>query len=97
MADKAKKTFEERLKDKLIPAVYAALNTLGKHGSDKMKEALETAHPFPAVFSRGLVDSITYGMKGTKQTTGFPGNSVNPGNPNLGETDVELEFITFIE
>ena len=40
--------------------------------------------------SNGAVNIVLKHQPGIKPTSG-------PGNPNLGETDVELEFITFIE
>lgn len=40
--------------------------------------------------SNGAVNIILKHQPGIKPTSG-------PGNPNLGETDVEVEFITFIE
>jgi hypothetical protein len=79
-----KTPFNKRIMMGLEPAFYSALDALGRIGVEKMRENILEPRPYPAYFSGELHDGITYGMLGTSQSSGFPANEVNPGNPVRG-------------
>lgn len=80
----ANMSFGDRVMAYVQIGVVSGLSRVGLETAQVMKRALREADPYPAVYKRFLIDSITYALMPAPPVAGFPGSMTAPGNPSHG-------------